>query len=123
MSSPPKDPLDNILDFILSDDSPLDDHDREQAMRFRNAIAEGEHRVARNRLNQAKSAVAEYKEKGDVKDFDRERAKRLFERAKAGDDSAQITLAARFGDGSMEEDMDAILEDLAELDDDETTED
>ncbi len=123
MSNTPKDPLDNILDFILSDESPLDAEDHEQALRFRKAIADGENRLARERLERSKSAVASYKSESNVSDLDRERAKRLLERAKAGDSSAQITLAARFGDGSMEEDMEAILEDLAELDDDETTED
>ncbi|XKM38220.1 hypothetical protein A4U53_003860 (plasmid) [Rhizobium ruizarguesonis] len=53
----------------------------------------------------------------NVSSIDKERAKRRYDRAKGGDATAGLTLAARFGDGSMDGDLEAILEDLAELED------
>ena len=114
MTDRKKDPVDNFLEFILSDDSPIGPDDQSDLDLFNNAQAAAEQRLARARLDRAK-AGAKAAELPSAKVLDLDNARRLLARARAGDKSAEITLAARFGDGSMDGDMDVILEGLAEL--------
>lgn len=123
MTTPPKDPIDNILDFILSDDSPLTPEDKADAARFDRAIAQAEQKLAQDRLARARAGVLAHHGSSIVSDLAREKAKRLVERARSGDRGAQLTLAARFGDGSMNQDMDAVIDDIAELLNDQDVED
>lgn len=123
MNDRKKEALDNFLEFILSDNSPVEPEDQSSVDLFNSAINAGEARVARARLERAKAGAAASAQQSNVKGLDLERARRLLERAKAGDETARITLAARFGDGSMEGDIEAILEDLAELEDDDREKD
>lgn len=115
MNDRKKEALDNFLEFILSDNSPVEPEDQSSVDLFNSAINAGEMRLARARLERAKAGAAASAEQSNVKGLDLERARRLLERARAGDETARVTLAARFGDGSMEGDIEAILEDLAEL--------
>lgn len=114
MTDRKKDPVDNFLEFILSDDSPIGPDDQSDLDLFNNAQAAAEQRLARERLERAKAGAREA-ELPSAKVLDLDNARRLLARAKAGDKSAEVTLAARFGDGSMDGDMDVILEGLAEL--------
>ena len=109
------DDIDRILDFILSDDSPLDEADLENVKAFDTIVSKAEARIARDRLARARDGAMAYSGVVSLNDFGRARAKLLLDRAKAGDKSAGLTLAARFGDGSMDQDLDAVLEDIAEL--------
>lgn len=115
MNGSPDNDIDRILDFILSDDSPLDAADLKNVKAFDNVVSEAEARVAHQRLARARAGAMAYGGVVSLNDFGRARAKLLLDRAKAGDKSAGLTLAARFGDGSMDQDMDAMLEDIAEL--------
>lgn len=55
MSADRKTPLDNLIDFILSDDSPVDeDHDRASIEMFNDAVREGEARAAEEPQRQQK---------------------------------------------------------------------
>ncbi|MBY0560128.1 hypothetical protein [Hyphomicrobium sp.] len=123
MNDRKKEALDNFLEFILSDNSPVEPEDQSSVDLFNSAINAGEARVARARFVRAKVGAATWAQQSNLKGLDLERARRLLERAKAGDETARITLAARFGDGSMEGDIEAILEDLAELEDDDREKD
>jgi hypothetical protein len=123
MNDRKKEALDNFLEFILSDNSPVQPEDQSSVDLFNSAINAGEARVARARLERAKAGAATSAQQSNVKGLDLQRARRLLERAKAGDETARITLAARFGDGSMEGDIEAILEDLAELEEDDREKD
>lgn len=123
MNDRKKEALDNFLEFILSDNSPVEPEDQSSVDLFNSAINAGEARVAGARLERAKAGAATSAQQSNVKGLDLERARRLLERAKAGDETARITLAARFGDGSMEGDIEAILEDLAELEEDDREKD
>lgn len=114
MTDRKKDPVDNFLEFILSDDSPIGPDDQSDLDLFNNAQAAAEQRLARERFERAKAGAREA-DLPSAKVLDLDNARRLLARAKAGDKSAEITLAARFGDGSMDGDMDVILEGLAEL--------
>ena len=90
---------------------------------FNDAISAAEQRLARARLQRAKAGAAASAQPSSVKSLDLERARRLLERAKAGDETARVTLAARFGDGSMDGDIESILEDLAELEEEDCEKD
>lgn len=122
MSDKKKDDLDNLIEFILSDETPVGPEDEDDLKLFDNAIALAETKLAKARLERARSGVLASNMTSNVSDSKIERARRLYERAKAGDATAGLTLAARFGDGSMDGDEDAILEDLAELEADEDDE-
>jgi hypothetical protein len=122
MSDKKKDDLDNLIEFILSDETPVGPEDEDDLKLFDNAIALAETKLAKARLERARSGVLASNMINNVSDLKIERARRLYERAKAGDATAGLTLAARFGDGSMEGDEDAILEDLAELEADDDDE-
>lgn len=117
MSDKKKDAVDNFIDFILSDDSPVGPEDEANIQRFDNAIEKAKLQLAKSRLERARAGAFSSNMSGNLSDLDRERAKRRFDRAKAGDTTAGLTLAARFGNGSMDDDLEAILEDLAELED------
>ena len=123
MNDRKKEALDNFLEFILSDNSPVEPEDQSSVDLFNSAINAGEARVARARLERAKAGAATSAQQSKVKGLHLERARQLLERAKAGDETARVTLAARFGDGSMEGDIEAILEDLAELEEDDREKD
>lgn len=115
------DAVDNFLNFILSENAPLLPEDKSSLDMFDKAVDNAEKRLAHARLERAKAGVAASVNGAKTKNIDLERARHLFERAKAGDPTAQVTLAARFGDGSMDGDMDYILEDLAELEEENDT--
>lgn len=83
---------------------------------FDRAIANGQEKLAIRQFDRAKAEAAAYRSPA-VADLDLERAR--WDLKSAGTAGAPITLAARFGDGTMDEDMEAVLEDLAELNDDE----
>ena len=122
MADRKKDKLDHLIEFILDDDSPVDAEDQKYIDIVDRTLASGEQRLARARLQRAKAGVqAAKQDEGRVLDLGS--ARRLFERARSGDASAQMTLAARFGDGSLDGDMDVILEGIAELEADEREED
>ncbi|NLS16182.1 hypothetical protein HGP16_06375 [Rhizobium sp. P40RR-XXII] len=112
-----KDAVDNFIDFILSDDSPVGPEDEANIQMFNNAIESAKVRLAKSRLERARAGAFSSNMSNGVSNLDKERAKRRYDRAKAGDSTAGLTLAARFGDGSMDDDLEAILEDLAELED------
>ena len=114
MTDPKKDPVDSFLEYILSDDSPIGPEDQADINLFNGAQSAAERKVARARLERAKAGAAQA-ERPSAKVLDLDGARKLIARARAGDTSAQITLAARFGDGAMDGDLDAIAEDLAEL--------
>lgn len=122
MADRKKDKLDHLIEFILDDDSPVEAEDQKYADLFDGALASGEQRLARARLDRAKAGVQASKQEGG-KVLDLAGARRLLERARAGDASAQVTLAARFGDGSLDGDFDIILEGIAELEADQREED
>ncbi|MDX0840018.1 hypothetical protein GOD96_29395 [Sinorhizobium medicae] len=117
MSDKKKDAVDNFIDFILSDDSPVGPEDEANIQMFNNAIDSAKIKLAKARLERAREGAFSSNMSSGVSNLDKERAKRRYERAKAGDPTAGLTLAARFGDGSMDGDLEAILEDLAELED------
>ncbi|KQZ44686.1 hypothetical protein [Ensifer sp. Root558] len=117
MSDKKKDAVDNFIDFILSDDSPVGPEDKANIQMFNNAIDSAKIGLAKARLERARAGAFSSTMSSGVSNLDKERAKRRYERAKAGDATAGLTLAARFGDGTMDGDLDAILEDLTELED------
>ncbi|MBY5477114.1 hypothetical protein HFO84_07180 [Rhizobium leguminosarum] len=117
MSDQKKDAVDNFIDFILSDDTPLGPEDAANVQMVRSAIDQAEMKLAKSRLERARAGAFSSNMSINVSNIDKERAKRRYDRAKAGDATAGLTLAARFGDGSMDGDLEAILEDLAELED------
>lgn len=121
MSDNKKDAIDNLLEFILSDDTPIGPEHEKNLLLFKKATQDGEVRLAKARLERARTGAFASSMRGNVTTLDIERARRVYERAKAGDETTGLTLAARFGNGSMNDDLEAILEDLAELeaDDDE----
>lgn len=114
MTDPKKDSVDSVLEFILSDDSPIGPEDQSDLDLFNNAQKAAEQKLARARLERAKAGATEA-QRPIAKVLDLDGARRLIARARAGDSSAQVTLAARFGDGAMDGDLEAIAEDLAEL--------
>ncbi|TIP49785.1 MAG: hypothetical protein E5X77_09430 [Mesorhizobium sp.] len=109
------DAVDSLLEFILADDTPIGPEDEASLVLFGKATEDAEARLAKARLDRARQGAFASSMKQSVTGSDLDRARRLYERAKAGDATAGLTLAARFGDGSMDGDMEAILEDLAEL--------
>ncbi|SDU08757.1 hypothetical protein [Stappia sp. ES.058] len=114
MADQNKDMVDNLIEFILADEGPVLAEDQPLLQLFNDAIANGEQKLARERLQRAKAgAAAAQPLTATVVDL--ENARQLLVRAKSGDTSAQITLAARFGDGTIDADLDAIAEDIAEL--------
>ena len=122
MADRKKDKLDHLIEFMLDDDSPVEAEDQKYVEVVDRALVSGEQRLARARLQRAKAGVqATKQEEGRVLDL--ASARRLFERARSGDASAQVTLAARFGDGSLDGDIDVILEGIAELEADQREED
>ncbi|MDV4160580.1 hypothetical protein R1538_05530 [Rhizobium leguminosarum] len=123
MTDKKKDAIDNFIDFIISDDTPLGPEDQANVQMVRNAIGQAELKLAKSRLERARAGAFASNMSGSVRNLDLAGARILYERAKAGDATAGITLAARFGDGSMDGDLDAILEDLAELDDEDENSD
>lgn len=117
MSDKKKDAVDNFIDFILSDDTPLGPEDAANVQMVRSAIEQAETKLAKSRLERARAGAFSSNITAKLSDLDVERARWRYDRAKAGDATAGLTLAARFGDGSMDGDLEAILEDLAELED------
>ncbi|MCQ1572727.1 hypothetical protein NFO65_18520 [Neorhizobium galegae] len=115
MSDEKKDALDNLIEFILSNDTPIGPEDEEDLRIFSDTLAKAETALAKARLERARAGVFSHGMAANTNKPDIEGAKRLLERAKARDATAGVTLAARFGDGSMDGDLDAVLEDLAEL--------
>jgi len=82
-------------------------------------IASAKAECARKRLNDARTALAAWRKggaKGNVTALDAARAK--FERLRSGDPdlNQKMMLAARKGEGLSDSDMQALLEDLAALD-------
>ncbi|RWX40286.1 hypothetical protein ELH72_08645 [Rhizobium ruizarguesonis] len=123
MSDKKKDALDNLIEFILSDDTPVGPEDEDDLKIFNDAIEQAETKLAKSRLERARAGAIFSNRSGNVGNLDIARARKLYERAKAGDTTAGLTLAARFGDGSMDGDLEAILEDLAELEDEDKNND
>ena len=122
MADRKKDKLDHLIQFILDDDSPVDPEDQKYVDIVDRTLSSGEQRLARARLQRAKAGVqAAKQEEGRVLDL--ASARRLYDRARSGDASALVTLAARFGDGSLDGDLDVILEGIAELEADQREED
>jgi nickel-dependent lactate racemase len=119
MTIPPKDPLDHILDMMLSDDSPMTAEDEEDAAQAERAVEQAKTRLAKERLDRARAGVMADRGNHNITDLTKARARKLVERARAGDAEARVTLAARFGEGMMNQDMEAAIEDIAELLDDE----
>lgn len=119
MTDNKKDAIDSFIDFILSDDTAVGPEDEANVQMVKDALADAEMKLARARFERARAGAFASNMKGIASDLSVERAKKLYERAKRGDATAGLTLAARFGDGSMDGDLDAILEDLAELEEDE----
>jgi hypothetical protein len=122
MGGSKKDAIDGLLDFILADDTPVGPGDDENLALFRRATDDAEVRLGKARLQRAREGVFASSMKQSATKQSLENARKLYERAKAGDTAAGLTLAARYGDGSMDGDLDAILEDLAELDAEENEE-
>ena len=122
MTDPKKDSVDSVLEFILSDDSPVGPEDQSDLDLFNKAQAAAEQKLARARLERAKAGAAA-SQRSSAKVLDLDSARQLIARARAGDHSAQVTLAARFGDGAMDADLEAIAEDLAELEAEDREED
>jgi hypothetical protein len=74
-------------------------------------------RCARDKLEQAKAAAAAFraKEEPSVVPFDRSRGKAQLEAMRAKSPAASMMLAARKGEGLSDNDEEALLEALAEL--------
>ncbi len=109
--------LDPVLEFVLCEEaSDPAIVAAEDVAAFDRAIALGKKKLAQRTLQKAQREAAGYKPR-KVTSLDIERARREVKLAQS--DKSQITMAARFGDGTMDDDMDAVLEDLAELADDE----
>nr|WP_064251291.1 hypothetical protein [Rhizobium leguminosarum]OAP88114.1 hypothetical protein A4U53_35555 [Rhizobium leguminosarum] len=117
MGDKKKGALDSLIDFIFSDDTPVSPEDEGDLDIFKDAIQQADARLAKSRLERARAGAFSSNMSSNVSSIDKERAKRRYDRAKGGDATAGLTLAARFGDGSMDGDLEAILEDLAELED------
>ena len=122
MADPKKDHMDALINFILADESRVEAEDQDDVDAFDNAVAAAEQKLARARFERAKAGAASAQNPSG-KVLDLESARLLLSRARSGDETARITLAARFGDGSMDDDMDVILEGLAELEADQREED
>jgi len=114
-----KDAVDNLIDFILSDDSAVGPEDEINIRMFNTATDAAKIKLAKARLERARAGAFSNNMSGNVNHLDLERAKRRYERARSGDSTVGLTLAARFGDGSMDGDLESILQDLAELEDEE----
>ncbi|TIQ97443.1 hypothetical protein [Mesorhizobium sp.] len=120
MSGKDREWLDHLHEFLIDeivhgkDDEPVDEAD---VKAFDAAIATGRSRLAKRKLEAARLAVrSDVFASAPVSDLDIERAKRRLTslRTGANDDGANLTLAARFGQGGNEDD-DGMLEDIAEL--------
>ncbi len=112
--------LDHLHEFLIDeivhgkDDEPVDEAD---VKAFDAAVAAGRSRLAKRKLEAARQAArSDVFASAPVSDLDIERAKRRLTSLKTGanDDGANLTLAARFGQGGDEDD-DGMLEDIAEL--------
>lgn len=114
MTNPPRDAIDSILDSILSDESPLSPEDQEEVDQFDKAIERAEIRIGQERLARARDAAFADQGIRQVSDFAKEKARRIVQGVRAGKPDPMTTMAARFGDGSMEGDMEAVEEDIAE---------
>jgi hypothetical protein len=120
MSGKDREWLDHLHEFLIDeivhgkDDEPVDEAD---VSAFDAAVATGRSRLAKRKLEAARLAVrSDVFASAPVSDLDIERARRLLSslRTRANDDGANLTLAARFGQGGNEDD-DGMLEDIAEL--------
>lgn len=120
MSGKDREWLDHLHEFLIDeivhgkDDEPVDEAD---VKAFDAAVATGRSRLAKRKLEAARLAVrSDVFALAPVSDLDMERAKRRLTslRTGANDDGANLTLAARFGQGGNEDD-DGMLEDIAEL--------
>ncbi|MEQ1939431.1 hypothetical protein ABMA46_14345 [Mesorhizobium sp. CN5-321] len=120
MSGKDREWLDHLHEFLIDeivhgkDDEPVDEAD---VKAFDAAIATGRSRLAKRKLEAARLAVrSDVFASAPVSDLDIERAKRRLTSLTTGanDDGANLTLAARFGQGGNEDD-DGMLEDIAEL--------
>lgn len=120
MSGKDREWLDHLHEFLIDeivhgkDDEPVDEAD---VKAFDAAVATGRSRLAKRKLEAARLAVrSDVFASAPVSDLDMERAKRRLTslRTGANDDGANLTLAARFGQGGNEDD-DGMLEDIAEL--------
>ena len=109
--------LDPVLEFVLCDEVADPTIVRaEDVAAFDQAIALGKEKLAQRAFQKARKEAAAYKPP-NVASLDLERAKREVKLGQS--DQGRITMAARFGDGTMDDDMEAVLADLAELADDE----
>jgi hypothetical protein len=110
---------DNLHDFLIDVivDTDEDEVDGGNVGLFNAAIASGETTLARRRLQAAKDAVRGDRLRQPASDLEKERARRRLATLKTGanDDGANLTLAARFGKESVDDEVDGLLEDLAEL--------
>lgn len=120
MSGKDREWLDHLHEFLIDeivhgkDDEPVDEAD---VKAFDAAVATGRSRLAKRKLEAARLAVrSDVFALAPVSDLDMERAKRRLTslRTGANDDGANLTLAARFGQGGNEDDA-GMLEDIAEL--------
>ncbi|TJV17982.1 hypothetical protein [Mesorhizobium sp.] len=116
-----KERSDHLHDFLVEEilaGGDDDDIDAAEIAEFRAVVASGKVALARRRLQMAKEAVLKDKQhRSNVTEVDKERARKRLSTIKtsANDDGASITLAARFGKDDMNDDVDGLLEDLAEL--------
>jgi hypothetical protein len=116
-----KERSDHLHDFLIEEILAGDDEediDAAEIAEFRAVVVSGKAALARRRLQMAKEAVLKDKQhRLDVTETEKDRAKRRLSMLKTGanDDGANLTLAARFGKDDMSDDVDGLLEDLAEL--------
>ena len=120
MSGKDREWLDHLHEFLIDeilhgkDDEPIDEADVEA---FDAAVLAGRSRLAKRKLEAARRAVrSNVFASAPVSDMEMERARRRLTslRTGANDDGANLTLAARFGQGGNDDD-DGVLEDIAEL--------
>ena len=120
MSGKDREWLDHLHEFLIDeilhgkDDEPIDEAD---VKAFDAAVLGGRSRLAKRKLEAARRAVrSDVFASAPVSDMEMERARRRLTslRTGANDDGANLTLAARFGQGGNDDD-DGVLEDIAEL--------
>jgi len=120
MSGKDREWLDHLHEFLIDeivhgkDDEPVEEAD---VKAFEAAVAAGRSRLARRKLEAARRAVrSDVFASAPVSDLEMERARRRLTSLGTGanDDGANLTLAARFGQGGNDDD-DGMLEDIAEL--------
>ncbi|ESX84432.1 MULTISPECIES: hypothetical protein [unclassified Mesorhizobium] len=120
MSGKDREWLGHLHEFLIDeivhgkDDEPVDEA---EVRAFDAAVAAGRSQLAKRKLEAARQAVrSDVFASAPISDSEMGHAKRRLTslRTGANDDDANLTLAARFGQGGNEDD-DGMLEDIAEL--------